>query len=124
MKILSALFIVTIGLISCEPNADLPLLNGCWTRSYEEESSGDHEIFRPCDYREFSPSWFRKVYVFKENNECEYLVLSPVDAHYFENGRWQYFPKTKQISIRNMDNQIVETFKITKLKKDLLKIER
>ncbi len=87
---------IIIGLItltiSCDSN-DLDLnsnypneLINVWLESYEE----DYGIYRPTDYRTFPESLYRQYYKFMENNECEYLVLSPVDAHYIENGFWEY----------------------------------
>jgi hypothetical protein len=55
-----------------------------------------------------------------EDNKCEYLVLSPVDAHYLENGFWEYIAKEKVLKIYNQDKELQRELKVGSISKDLL----
>ena len=63
-------------------------LIGCWTHSYEEEAGEQNRKFRPCDYKEFPSSRFRRKVELKENGICQYLSLSPDDKHEMVDGTW------------------------------------
>ncbi len=58
-----------------------------------------------------------------EKNNCEYLVLSPVDAHYMEEGKWEYVNFSKTIRIYKMNNELLRELKITSITSNLLLIE-
>ena len=93
------------------------LLNN-WVASYEEGP----EIFRPSDYKEFPASHFRQLYTFRKDNKCEYLILSPVDAHYIEKGSWEYIEEDNLIKIYNSQQKLIKKLKVKTFSKELLQI--
>lgn len=57
-----------------------------WVHSYEEQNGQKTpNIFRPKSSREFAPSRFRMEFAFDQNGQCNYMFLSPVDAHQIRN---------------------------------------
>ncbi len=53
-----------------------------WVHSYEEQNGKKvPNIFRPKGSKEFAPSRFRMQLAFDPNGQCNYMFLSPVDAH-------------------------------------------
>lgn len=93
-----------------------------WKHSYEESAAGV-DIYRPADYKIFTPSKFRRVYNFKANGKCEYLVLHPADAHYMANGTWNYNPETRYIQIRDEKSEQVVLLEVLEIGKDILKVQ-
>jgi len=60
-----------------------------WVRSTEEEpAAGTVQVFRPAGSRSFPARRFRMAYTFVRGGACEYLFLSPDDAHRFKPCRW------------------------------------
>jgi hypothetical protein len=120
------LFICLLVLASSCKENDLTINSGApddlmnyWVESYEE----DYGFFRPSDYTNFPVSYYRQSYNFKNRNMCEYLVLSPVDAHYMENGFWEYDSKQQIIRIYTSDKKLLEELKVISLSSELLQIE-
>lgn len=53
-----------------------------WVHSYEEQNGEKiPNIFRPKGSREFAASRFRMQFAFDPNGQCNYMYLSPTDAH-------------------------------------------
>ena len=53
-----------------------------WVHSYEEQNGQKiPNIFRPKGSREFAASRFRMQLAFDQNGQCNYMFLSPTDAH-------------------------------------------
>ncbi len=100
-------------------------LSRSWTNSWEEEDNHNPfvQIFRPSDYKEFPPAWFRQVYHFSSDFTCTYWVLASNDAHYMEEGSWR-LENSEIIIISNEENQPVAQLKILELSTNLLKVER
>lgn len=73
---------------------------------------------------DFPSNRFRQVFHFKEDNICDYLVLSPVDEHYMDTGMWEYNDITRIMLIMDNNNDIKFEFKIIELSEDLLIIKR
>lgn len=93
-----------------------------WVHSYEEKQPGDKDqIFRPAAFKQFPPSRFRMQYKFARNGDCEWFYLAPDDAHYFKHGKWMLDPNDKTI-LRITKGVTTESFRITKLTKDLLRM--
>lgn len=97
-----------------------PLLINCWKYSYEETTSDNSKVYRPCDSMEFPPSRFRSTFIFKENNDCEYLELAPNDAHFFKNGSWEYESESRIILIKDEGNQVIQKLVVMDLTADKL----
>ncbi|MFT4780219.1 MAG: hypothetical protein ACI923_002763 [Flavobacteriales bacterium] len=118
--ILSLLLLIGCSDDGLELNRNYPenLIN-TWVESYEE----DYGIYRPSDFMNFPTSWFRRTYTFMEGNECEYLVLSPVDAHYMESGKWEYDQKQSTIRIYKSNDELIHELKVTSLTSNILVIE-
>ncbi len=128
LTILLIVSILTFGFVACKTNDPVnndysALLIHCWTHSYEENTSENIEVYRHCDYMNFPASRYRQVYNFKENYECEFLVLAPNDAHYLEKGKWEYDENSKIIKILNFDNLVLKEFEINELTDNLLEIK-
>ncbi|QCX38066.1 hypothetical protein FF125_06355 [Aureibaculum algae] len=124
-KLLPFIFGLIFTTISCSsddvdlnPNYPSEFIN-TWLESYEES----YGIYRPSDYKIFPESIYRQSYTFMINNECEYLVLSPVDAHYIEKGYWEYIEKDNVINIYNPDKELFKKLKVTSIAAELLQIE-
>ncbi len=53
-----------------------------WVHSYEEQNGQKiPNIFRPKGSREFAVSRFRMQFAFDPSGQCNYMFLSPTDAH-------------------------------------------
>lgn len=53
-----------------------------WVHSYEEQNGQKTpNIFRPNGSREFAASRFRMQFAFDQSGQCNYMFLSPTDAH-------------------------------------------
>ena len=100
---------------------DLDLIKGSWLHSQEEDTEDGYLIYRPSDYKEFPPSRFRQYFEFKDNNVCSYLVLAPNDAHYVQEGVWEYNESTNIIKIMSEKDVIFE-LQIFELNKNILKL--
>ena len=104
-----------------EKVSDLDLIKGSWIHSREEDDENSYLIYRPSDYKEFPPSRFRQYFEFKDNHVCSYLVLAPNDAHYIQEGVWEYNESTNIIKIMS-ETDIIFEFQILELKKSVLKL--
>jgi len=95
-----------------------------WVHSREEQSSTDKdELYRPATFKVFPPSHFRMAYKFAKDGTCEWLYLSPDDAHHFKPGKWRidlHDPHILQITKENT----TESYRIITLTKDMLRIAR
>jgi hypothetical protein len=58
-----------------------------------------------------------------KNNKCEYLVLSPTDAHYLENGFWEYLEKENVLNIYNGKKEFQRKLKVISISSELLQTE-
>ncbi len=103
---------------------------GPWIRSLEEESDTEDpgvEWYRPADSRDFPPAWFRMAYTFRADGRCEYLWLSPVDAHDMRVGTWDFAADDPHV-VRILDDEGEElanlSFRIVTLDDELLRVER
>lgn len=111
--------------VSCEENFvadDRELLTKSWSHSYEESTSDSIALYRPSNFKKFPGSMFRQVFDFRENDRCQYLVLSPDDGHYMEDGRWQFDETDRTVTLMNMVMDTVFRFRVVELHDDLLKI--
>lgn len=71
----------------CDPVVD-PLV-GHWIVSDEPTGESGEWIYRRYHPQNVLPSRFRSQFIFKEDGSCRFLVLSPIDAHYWADGTWQ-----------------------------------
>ena len=94
-----------------------------WINSFEEEITNDPtKIFRPSDYMEFQPSRYREQLIFNQDGSCRYLVLSPLDRHYFKTGIWKFLIKKENIiQISDSSGVTYKKFQILELDQSLLK---
>ncbi|MDO5524137.1 MAG: hypothetical protein Q4G48_08865 [Bacteroidia bacterium] len=123
-KILFVFCAALIALASCNTvkKADNSLLKNSWTNLHEENQDGVM-VFRPTHSQEFAPSMYRLVLDLKDNNVAEYLVLSPVDAHYMESGKWRFDSNTQQLTITDKDDKTVHAYQVLEVTKDLLRVK-
>jgi len=118
MKTIKYIFLILIiagGSSSCENEDELSIesleespLIGCWTNSYEE---GDG-VYRGCQSQSFPASRFRQVFEFRADFTCDYLVLASNDAHYFQEGRWNFNEERKEVSIMDLEGNALMSFVI------------
>lgn len=124
LQLLAAAFLLILTFISCRDTSNQnsidPQLIGCWLHSYEEQAAGGSEIYRPCDYKEFGPSHYRRRIILKENQEAEYLELSPVDAHAMKPGTWEYDTNKKILRILDTNGNVVWSVTVLSIAKDKL----
>src|SRR5688572_22651873 len=74
------------------------MLYNCWTDSREEDdTTTSYNIYRLCDYKNFSSARFRTRIEFKENGECSSIQLAPVQQHYMAPDKWDYDREQKII---------------------------
>ena len=95
----------------------------------EEKRTDGEVMYRPKDFKEFPASWFRMQYIFYENGDCDWYASDPGDAHHFEPGKWSVDPNDRSIlqitvwvDIFQPENSRRELFRITELKKDMMRI--
>lgn len=119
LKWITALALALLGLISCQKENDLErnedLLMGCWTHSIEEDSIAGIETFRRCDYKDFDATRFRQTYILRSEQECDYLVLAPNDAHYVETGSWNWDEESRMLNIMDKDGAEFKIFEINNI---------
>jgi hypothetical protein len=95
-----------------------------WTHAIEEGSENSNMVFRPSDSKKFPTTRYREVIEFFENDRCRYLVLSPVDAHDFEDGTWQTSgPNNDVLTIRDTSGAVYKRFQVIDLKAGLLRLK-
>lgn len=140
MKPKSLLFLSIIifaflgGVIGCEGDlSSEDLLIGSWTNSYEEqEAESGILIYRPTNFKEYSPSWYRNTFSLNSDGTCEYLVLAANDGHFFEKGIWNYDENTNILTItytrREMaphlpSEDIAHKYEVIELGKNILKLK-
>lgn len=116
----------SVMISSCEQNdvvIQASLLEKGWTHSFEEKTSGEIEIYRPGDYKDFPLSRYRQMFNFEANNVCDYRVLAANDGHHMETGRWEYKKKKNVIRIFNSKSVMIYEFDILELTDNLLKMK-
>lgn len=116
------------GFTSCEKNDDNDAIQGAllkksWTQSYEEKISEEIEIYRPSDYKDFSLSRYRQIFIFYDNNACDYRVLAANDGHYMLSGSWDFNNQTNIITIYNSELEVLYEWELVELKDKILKMK-
>src|SRR4051812_24003255 len=99
-------------------------LAGCWLDSYEENTTNTVKIYRHCNYKEFPASRFRFRMELNSNGMCRYLYAAPNDAHKMVKGSWTFNSQSGLLEIKNAQGNRVNTFKVIRVKLDLLEIEK
>jgi hypothetical protein len=93
-----------------------------WVHSNEEEKAGGNvQIFRPAASRKFPPSRFRMAYKFNRNGDCEWLFLSPDDAHHFKPGKW-VIDASDKTRLKITADGTTKSYRITELSKNILRL--
>lgn len=124
MTKLLSLSVILLLYISCTTDADMveisysDLLINCWTHSMEEDPDDNTQVYRQCQSQDFPPSRFRMFMDLKSDGTCEYLELSPVDAHQSVKGSWIFDQNTEEFSILNHAGKPVFESKITNVEAD------
>ena len=100
------------------PKYPLEIINS-WVEYYEEANG----TYRPSDYKSFPESRYRQYYKFMEKNTCDYLVLSPTDAHHIENGFWEYIEDENVINIYDQNMELHGKLKVMSISANRLQLE-
>ena len=105
---------------------DADLLCRHWVHSREEEKSEDKgQLFRPAGSKKFPRTRFRMAYKFSKDGDCEWMWLSPRDAHKMKSGTWSLDSEdSKILRIDKGEQGGIEAFRIMELSKDALRLER
>jgi len=112
------LYVLTIlFLLACGKNENITL-EKCWKLG--EPRTGDFQIYYPCGDQRIQASRFSQTYEFYSENNCKYLVLSPIDAHYFKDGNYFYDRKTATLRVKSLEGDLIAKYKISSLKADEL----
>lgn len=128
------IFVFLLGIIGCNNDKlSKDLLIGSWTNSFEEqEPESGILIYRPTEFKEYSPSWYRNTFSLNSDSTCDYLVLAANDGHFFEKGTWNYDEKTNILTItytqREMaphipKEEVVHKYEIMELGENILKLK-
>lgn len=125
-KTLALLFSILL-LFACNKSEELKdnpeqLLLKTWVHSLEEETQKNLHIFRPSDFKEFPPTWFRQTFTLRNDKTCQYLVLAPNDGHYFEEGFWVYEDSSKSLKIFDKNHKAVLHYTIMYLDNELMEL--
>jgi hypothetical protein len=124
------LIILTVMFLYCSEksnpiNSDIDYIyfTAHWVNSFEEQIENDPtKIYRPSNYMEFPPSRYREQLTFNQDGSCRYLVLSPLDRHYFITGKWDFLNKKENIiQISDSLDETYKKFQILELDQNLLK---
>lgn len=94
-----------------------------WIHSREEEKGDGILVYRPSGFRDFPPSRFRMQYVFGGGGKCQWMHLSPTDAHHLRGGKWQMDAKADNLIHVTQGNERI-SYEIVELNGDVLKIKR
>lgn len=127
LKILIVTLVIVVVMIGCEKNNDaiiIPLLKQSWTESHEENPSQNIRIYRPSDYKEFPVTRYRQLFIFQDNNKCDYLKLAANDAHFMILGTWAYEEENKILTIFNKESEVAHKYEMMELRKNVLKLRR
>ncbi len=128
INLLKVFTILTITfLISCTKTSTVktnPFLFNCWTDSYEESENKESTIYRSCDYKVFDSSHYRNSFTLREDLTLDYLVLSPVDAHFFIEGTWELNESMDVITLFSNDDKVLAKYKIVEIEEDMLSLKR
>lgn len=106
-------------LFSCSEEHNVSIQK-CWALA---ERGDDFQVYYLCDDERLGFSWFRPTYKFYSNNKCEFLVLHPADAHYMEEGVYEFNLETSRLTVKNMEGDLIANFKVIDIKSDQLKVE-
>lgn len=124
---LSTLILCLSFALSCATNMEenslrTEFLVNCWTHSMEEDPDGSTQIYRTCDSMDFPSSRFRMVFDLKSDGSCEYLELSPVDAHMMVKGTWSLESGTQRLMIFAEKGDPAFMMKVEKLEEKLAEL--
>lgn len=113
------ILMMSFGIMTFSCGEENPDLIGCWTHAYEE----GRDLYKGCDSQEFGLSRFRQVYDFKADGTVSYLVLHPADAHYMDEAKWEYIPKSNEVHLRNTEtNELIRKLSISIINQETLSI--
>ena len=86
---------------------------GCWTESMEEfDQNTGRKKMRECNSMTFPMSRYRFWMNLEANGVCQYLELSPNDAHSEALGTWQFDAVANDLIIFNTSGGILRTMHI------------
>jgi hypothetical protein len=93
-----------------------------WVQSGEEQRADSAvQVFRPAGSKAFPPSRFRMAYKFAADGSCEFLFLSPDDAHHFRPCTWKFAANDRRVLQVTADGKVT-SFRIAELSDKVLRI--
>ncbi len=105
------LYLFILSLFACS-EVENASIQKCWVLS---ERGNGFQLYYPCGDERIQTSRFSPAYNFYDSNKCEYLVLSPNDAHYMDEGVYEYNPELSTITVKSTDGGLIAKFKIISL---------
>lgn len=118
MKTLISLFFLLL-LVSCNKEQNLTLQK-CWTLAEDRDTT---QVFYRCGDERLGFSRFRPTYKLLPNNKCEYLVLHPADAHFLEDGVYEYDPEISELKIWGFEGELIANFKVISISEKEMKVK-
>ena len=94
-----------------------------WFNSYEEQSEGSTEIYRPQDYK-FPLSRGRKGFEIKPNGEFISYDIGMADGWDKSDGRWKFNPPDELVISFSSPTKHPQTFRIVEVEDNILKIRK
>ena len=124
MKIIQ-LLLLSFFLSACNSSKDEEIIPSelfqHWKHSYEEQiTQGQEAVYRPASFISFPPSRFRMQYSFKPDGSCQYLKLSPYDAHTMEPCRYTYNNRIIQIFELGEEGKLIKTLSVVTILRNRL----
>ncbi len=113
------LYLFILSLFACS-EVENASIQKCWVLS---ERGDGFQLYYPCGDERIQASRFSPAYNFYDSNKCEYLVLSPNDAHYFIEGSYEYDPEFLSITVESLKKNLIVKFRILELKENQLKVQ-
>ena len=104
-----------------EPGRDYSYLIQSWTNSFEEQVDSI-QVYRPSHYKQYAVARFRGKYEFLKDGICNYVVLSPTDAHYMEVGRWSILSRDENmVGVFDTAGALYRKMRILELQQEFLR---
>lgn len=108
-----------------EPTLDFDerLLYNRWQQSWVAAPIDNKMLFRPSDYSDDLPlGLFNIEFHLLHEDSCQYLQLSPTDAHFMAGGSWRYGTDA-QLTIWQMDGSVYLDGTLIELEADKLVVQ-
>jgi len=116
-KYIVLLFVLLM--VSCKKEGiEESSLFGCWIHSIEE-SNANNIVYRPCEFDDWNPTWYRNSFHIYNGSECDFLILASNDAHYMDRAIWEFNEQTQELKI-TFNSDVIFQKKVITMEEDLI----